>query len=80
MGQTNARSEARKSGVTDTISISPEAMQRAEFLHAREVIDRTPETRAAMVADLKAKIDDPSFFNDEVLNATAENILADLGF
>ena len=58
----------------DSISISSEAQAKAEILRIQELVAAAPD-RAEKIAELKAKIDDPSYINDKVVNATADNII-----
>ena len=63
---------------TDTISISSEAQEKAELLRAREIAAAAPEVRAERIAELKIKINDPSYLNDRIINATADNLIGTL--
>jgi len=71
-GQTNKVSESPK---TDSISISSEAQQKAELYRIRELAAAAPEVRADRVAELREKINDPSYINDKVMNATADKLI-----
>ena len=62
----------------DSVNISSEAQERAEILRVREMAQAAPDVRADRVAELKDKINDPSYINDAVLNATADRIIGDL--
>ena len=62
----------------DSISISSEAQERAELLKAQQLAAAAPEIRAERIAELKEKINDPSYLNDGVLNATAERLIDSL--
>ncbi|MCL2006916.1 MAG: flagellar biosynthesis anti-sigma factor FlgM [Treponema sp.] len=64
-----------KSRGADSISISSQAQERAELLKAQQIAAAAPEVRAERIAELKDKINDPSYINDRVLNATAERII-----
>ena len=71
-GQTSQVNESSRS---DSINISSEAQEKAEFFRTRELAANAPDVRADRVAELKAKIDDPSYINDRVLNATADRLI-----
>lgn len=71
-----ARAE-RNSG-SDSVSLSSEAVEKAELFKALELAKAAPEIRMDRVAELKAKIDDPDYLNDAILNATADRILDQL--
>jgi len=60
---------------TDSISISSEALEKAEFARTQELAAAAPEVRAEKVAELRSKINDPSYINDKVMNATADKII-----
>ena len=68
-GQVNDASRA------DSISISSEAVEKAEFYRAMELVAAAPDVRTDRVEELKAKINDPSYINDKVINATADKII-----
>ncbi|PKL23775.1 MAG: flagellar biosynthesis protein FlgM [Spirochaetae bacterium HGW-Spirochaetae-3] len=67
----------RNSG-NDSVSLSSEAVEKAELFKALELAKAAPEIRMDRVAELKAKIDDPNYINDAILNATADRILDQL--
>ena len=71
-GRANQVSESQK---TDSISISSEAQEKAELLRIQELAAAAPEVRADRVAELKEKINDPSYINDSVVNATANKLI-----
>ena len=59
----------------DSISISSEAQAKSELLRIQELVAAAPDSRAEKIAELKIKINDPSYINDKVVNATADNII-----
>ena len=59
----------------DSISISSEAQEKAELFRVRELAAAAPEVRAERVAELKEKINDPSYIDDKVINATADKLI-----
>jgi len=71
-GRTN---QAGESSRIDSINISSEAQVRAEILRTKELAAAAPDVRADRVAELKEKINDPSYMNDKVINATAEKLI-----
>jgi len=62
----------------DSIAISSDAAQKAELYKTLELAKAAPDVRADLVAELKAKIKDPNYLNDAVLNMTADRILDQL--
>ena len=71
-GQTG---QVRGSPNADSISISSEAQAKAEQLRAQELVAAATEVRMEKVAELKNKIDDPSYINDKVISATADKLI-----
>ena len=67
--------QANRSRGADSISISSEAQERAELLRAQQLAAAAAEVRAERVSELKEKINDPSYINDRVINATAERLI-----
>jgi len=59
----------------DSISISSEAQAKAELLRIHELVAAAPDLRAEKVAELKIKINDPSYIDDKVVTATADNLI-----
>jgi negative regulator of flagellin synthesis FlgM len=60
---------------SDSISLSPQAMEKAERYQVMELIKSAPELDEARIAELRAKINDPAYLNQKVIDATAENIV-----
>jgi negative regulator of flagellin synthesis FlgM len=60
---------------TDSISISSEAVEKAELYRVREIAASAQEIRTEKIEELKAKINDPSYLNKETINATAERLI-----
>jgi len=59
----------------DTISLSAQAKEQAERYQVLELIKSAPGLNEARIAELRQKINDPSYLNDRVINATADKIL-----
>jgi len=59
----------------DTINLSSEATKKAELYQVIELIKSAPELDEARITELRQKIDDPSYLNEKVIKATADNIL-----
>ena len=71
-GKTSQVSESPR---TDTISISSEAQEKAEFFRTKELAASALALRAERIAELKEKINDPSYINEKVINATADKLI-----
>ena len=74
----NSHRVAAKSNVSagvDSISVSKEAQEMAEAYYLSEVAAETPDVREDLVAQVKAKIQDPAYINDIVIDSVADKIL-----
>jgi negative regulator of flagellin synthesis FlgM len=65
--------------LSDSISISQEALEKAERVRVTGLVETAPDVRSERVAELKAKINDPSYINNRILEATADKIMESLG-
>lgn len=64
---------------SDSISVSDEAKRMAALYYMKEVAAATPDVRADRVAEVKAKIQDPSYLNADTINSAADRIMASFG-
>ncbi|MDR1971652.1 MAG: flagellar biosynthesis anti-sigma factor FlgM [Treponema sp.] len=79
-GKRPGRSEpVNRDPSSDSISLSSEALEKAEIYRAAALVAAAPDTRADRIAELKARINDPSYINDRILEATADRILESFG-
>lgn len=76
--RTNPTPRVSKDDRRDSVSLSSEAIEKAEMYNAIELARSAPDERSARIAELKAKINDPDYINDTVLAATADRILDQL--
>ena len=60
---------------SDSIDISSEAQEKSELLRVQELAAAASDVRPEKVAELKEKINDPSYLNDSVVNATANKLI-----
>jgi negative regulator of flagellin synthesis FlgM len=78
-GKKPGRNESiNQNSKSDSISLSSEALEKSELYHAIELVSAAPDVRADLVAEIKSKIDDPSYINDR-LQATADKIIEAFG-
>lgn len=81
----NVQNAHRTNGVenvklgNDSISVSDEAKRMAALYYMKEVGATTPDVRADRIAEVKAKIQDPSYLNNAVIASTAERIMTSFG-
>jgi negative regulator of flagellin synthesis FlgM len=75
-GQTGRVSQTEKS---DSIAFSSEAKEKGELYQAIELVSAASDVRMDRIAELKERINDPSYLNDTIINATADKILEAFG-
>jgi negative regulator of flagellin synthesis FlgM len=64
---------------TDSISLSPEAKEKAELYQVVELIKSVPTLDDAQIAALREKINDPAYLNEVTISATADRIMDAFG-
>jgi negative regulator of flagellin synthesis FlgM len=67
--------QVNESPNSDSISISSEALEKAELLRTQELAASAPDVRLERIAELKEKINDPTYINESVINATANKLI-----
>ena len=67
--------QIRETPKTDSISISSEAVEKAELYRVRELVSSANEINSARIEELRAKIADQSYLSKETINATADRII-----
>lgn len=72
-------SSAKSVSNSDSVHISKDAMQLAEAYYLDKVAEETPNVRADRIAEVKAKIKDPSYLSDAVIMSAAEGIMTSFG-
>jgi negative regulator of flagellin synthesis FlgM len=77
--KTEKPARARSKGGADSINVSEEARSRSEIFKATEAAKTAPDTRPDRVADVKRKLQDPSYPSDEVIEKTAEGVMKAFG-
>jgi len=68
----------QRAGKGDSIAISSDAVAKAELYNALEIAKAAPDVRADRVAEMKARIQDPSYIDDGILSMTADRIVDQL--
>jgi len=64
---------------TDSISVSSEAMEKAELYQVVELIKSAPTLDDAQIAALREKINNPAYLNEVTISATADRIMDAFG-
>lgn len=76
--KTAGATRADRSSRNDSVSLSSEAIEKAEIYRAFELAKAAPDERSSRIAELKALMDDPNYLNDAVISMTADRILDQL--
>jgi negative regulator of flagellin synthesis FlgM len=74
----NKSGQANKTGrsaITDSISLSPEVIKKADRYNAVNLAMTAPDIRMDRVKELKEKINDPAYLNEKIILATADKIM-----
>jgi len=66
-------------GAADSIALSSEAMEKGDLFQAVELVNTASDVRLDRIAELKSKINDPSYINETVVSATADKIMDAFG-
>ncbi|MDR3334974.1 MAG: flagellar biosynthesis anti-sigma factor FlgM [Treponema sp.] len=72
-------SQVNRTVQTDSISLSAEAREKSEVYQANAVVASVSDVRMDRIAELKQKINDPSYINDKIIKATADKIMDAFG-
>jgi negative regulator of flagellin synthesis FlgM len=64
---------------SDSITLSAEAMEKSELYQVIKVVSGTSDIRSERIEELKQKINDPSYINEKIINATADKIMDAFG-
>ncbi|MFP4151496.1 MAG: flagellar biosynthesis anti-sigma factor FlgM [Alkalispirochaeta sp.] len=69
----------QKSHSSDSISVSEEAKLRSEMMQAVDQVRNMPDIRQDRVDEIRAKLEDPSYIDERVIGAVADEIMAVFG-
>lgn len=64
---------------SDSIKVSKSAIDKSDLIKVSSLANNAPDIRADKVAEIKAKLEDPNYINDKVINSVAEKIMEDFG-
>ncbi len=73
--KSNKLPKTGKTNKKDSISFSREAREKAEIFNALEITKKSPDVRLDRIAEVKKKLEDPSYINDKVVELVAEKIM-----
>ena len=74
----NKKNPSKNINLSDSVSISKEALNMAETSRIMDIVKNTPDVRTDRVNEVKAKINNPDYINKEVIDKVAEKIIESL--
>ncbi len=77
--KTNKAQQNVQPNSKESISVSKSAIDRSELIKTANIVNNTPDIRMDKVEEIKAKLQDPNYINDKVINSVAEKIMEDFG-
>jgi negative regulator of flagellin synthesis FlgM len=77
--KTEKPSKAKAKSDVDSINVSQEARSKAEVFKALEAAKTASDVRVDKIAEMKRKLQDPSYPSEEVIEKTADEILKSFG-
>lgn len=75
----NKVQQTQKQADAESIKVSKAAIDKSELFKAASIAHNAPDIRADKIAEIKAKLQDPNYINDRVINSVAEKIMEDFG-
>jgi negative regulator of flagellin synthesis FlgM len=73
--KTSRSGKTAAKNTSDSINVSDEAMKTADLFAAAELVKSTPDVRLDRIAEIKAKLEDPNYINDRVVESVADSIM-----
>ncbi len=64
-----------KQALTDSVAVSEEARNSAALQQTADIVRSTPDVRMDRVEEVKAKLQDPNYINDKVVEAVADSLM-----
>jgi negative regulator of flagellin synthesis FlgM len=74
-GNSGKATRAEKADRSDAINLSVEAKEKGEIFRAVEISKQTPDVRLDKIAEIKKKLQDPSYIDDAVVKVVAERVM-----
>ena len=71
--------QLREGDRTDSINLSREAKEKSEVYQVVELIKSAPDLDDIQISALREKINDPAYFNERTISATADRIMDAFG-
>jgi negative regulator of flagellin synthesis FlgM len=60
---------------TDSVAVSEEARRSAALKQTADIVRATPDVRLDRIEEVKAKLQDPNYINDKIVEALADRLM-----
>lgn len=77
--ETARNNRATRKGKPDSVNVSSEAQKMSAVYHATEVVASAPDVRMDRVEEVRQKLQDPDYIDDQVVEAVADGIMENFG-
>lgn len=64
-----------KQAPADSVAVSEEARRSAALQQTADIVRATPDVRMDRVEEVKAKLRDPNYINDKIVESVADSIM-----
>ncbi len=75
LNRTSKAQEPQRSAPSDSVAFSDEAKLKAEVFRLQEEVRSTEDVRADRIAEVRAKLQDPAYIDDAVINTVADRVM-----
>ncbi|MDT8297301.1 MAG: flagellar biosynthesis anti-sigma factor FlgM [Spirochaetaceae bacterium] len=73
--KTGKPAKVAKQAAADTVAVSEEARRSAALQQTADIVRATPDVRMDRVEEVKAKLQDPNYINDTLVESLADRLL-----
>ncbi|PIE04042.1 MAG: flagellar biosynthesis protein FlgM [Spirochaetales bacterium] len=73
--KTNKSAKVSRQAPKDSVAVSEEARKQAALQQIAEAVRSTPDVRMDRVEEVKARLQDPNYINNMVLESVADSIM-----
>jgi negative regulator of flagellin synthesis FlgM len=77
--KTEKTQRTEKKEAKDSVSLSEESKLKAELLKISKDVKSSDDVRMDRIAEVKKKLEDPSYINDSVVEMVADRIMESFG-
>jgi negative regulator of flagellin synthesis FlgM len=75
INKTGKPTKVEKQAPTDTVAVSEEARRSAALQQTADIVRATPDVRMDRIEEVKAKLQDPNYIDETVVEAVADRLL-----